>query len=296
MKFRAKIAIILILSLLSCVVGVFGADQEVPGQRAKRRVFVREGFVLDGVPGRLTRAKGSEDKWVFAADVDFSDGKGVIKAGELIELLPSGTLEQITAQIEEGKDGTDIRLWAIVTRYSNRNRLSANELEDISLHEDFFDKNFLFAWYFVPMGGIRTEPTETEGEEKAEPQEATEKKEDSIIPADVMAKLKPKRMVNLAKLKKLDIQGDMMLVGRTGFVVQGEQGKVFVIDGLGRNVEDISFRLLGCEVLERTEANLAGSPYRQRYRVAARVTKYKGEVYMLLQRATRTYSHGNFAR
>ena len=87
-----------------------------------------------------------------------------------------------------------------------------------------------------------------------------------------------------------------MLADRTGFVIGGEGDKVFVIDGLGRNVEDISFRLLGCEVLERTEANLAGSPYRQRYRVAGRVTKYKGQFYMLLQRAVRLYSHQNFGR
>jgi len=264
--------------------------------RAKSYAFIREGFVLDGVDGRITRAEGSEDKWLFAADVDISDGRGVIKAGEAMELLPSGTLEQITAQVEEGKGGTGVRLWAIVTRYSNRHRLSGGgREEDISIHKEFFDKNFVFAWYFIPMGGVREERSETEvGEETGE--EPAPDEADSIIPADVMAMLKPKRMVNLARLKKLDIKGDVMLADRIGFLISGERGGVFAIDSLGRNVEDISFRLLGCEVLERTESDSARSPYRGRYRVAGRVTKYRGEFYMLLQRAVRTYSHGNFAR
>lgn len=291
---RTKMVAILMLSLAGGMV-VFGAEQDVQGQQAKTYAFIREGFVLDGVDGRITRAQGSEDRWLFAADVDIGDGRGVIKAGEAMELLPSGTLEQMTAQVEEGKAGAGVRLWAIVTRYSNRYRLSVSEFEDVSLRKEFFDKNFLFAWYFIPMGGIREVPGETEGEEEAE-KEATTDEEDSIIPADVMALLKPKRMVNLAKLKKLDIKGDVMLADRIGFVIADERGKVFAIDSLGRNVEDVSFRLLGCEVLERTEADSARSPYRQRYRVAGRVTKYKGEFYMLLQRAVRTYSHGNFAR
>ncbi|MHC4721498.1 MAG: hypothetical protein ACYS6I_02195 [Planctomycetota bacterium] len=292
---RAKIAMILMVSLGGGM-GVFGAEDDVQGQRVKRRVFIREGFVLEGVEGRISRAEGSEDKWLFSADVDISDGRGVIKAGQKMELLPSGTLEQITAQVEE-EGGAGVRLWASVTRYSNRYRLSVGEFEDVSLRKEFFDKNFLFVWYFIPMSSIREEQSESEDAEEAEQEKATDEEvEDSILPADVMAMLKPKRMVNLAKLKKLDIKGDVMLADRTGFVVGSEGDKVFVIDGLGRNVEDISFRLLGCEVLERTEANLAGSPYRQRYRVAGRVTKYKGEFYMLLQRAVRTYNHGNFAR
>jgi len=291
----SKIVIILLLSLGGPRM-VFGAEDAGKSQQVKGYAFIREGFVLDGVDGRITHAEGSEDRWLFAADVDISDGRGVIKAGREIELLPSGTLEQMTAQIGEGKGSAGVRLWAIVTRYSNRHRLSGGgREEDVSLCKEFFDKNFLFAWYFIPMGGVGGEPGETEGEEKAQHEEATDE-DDSIIPVDVMALLKPKRMVNLARLKKLDVEGDMMLADRTGFVVSDESGKVFNLDGLGRNVEGVSFRLLGCEVLERVEANSAASPYRQRYRAAGRITKYKGEFYMLLQRAVRTYTHGNFAR
>lgn len=293
---RVKIAVILILSLAGGMT-VFGAEQDIQAKQVKTYAFIREGFVLDGVEGTVTRAPDGEDRWLFAADVDISDGRCVIKAGCQIEFLPSSTLEKMTAQIEQGQTSADVRLWAIVTRYSNRHSLSASEGEEVSRQKEFLDKNFLFAWYFIPMGGVRQEPGETEGEQEAEHDPAaSEEPEDSILPADVMAMLKPKRMVNLARLKRLDIEGDMILADRTGFVVSDEKGKLFKLDGLGRNVEGVSFRLLGCEVLERTEANLAGSPYRQRYRVAGRVTKYKGEFYMLLQRAVRTYSHGNFAR
>jgi len=292
---KVKTAVILTLSLAWGM--VFGAEQDIQVEQAEAFGFIIEGFVLDGVEGTITRDPEDKDRWFFAADVDISDGRGVVKAGQKTELLPSGTLEQMTALIEQGQSSADVRLWAIVTRYSNRYSLNTGEGEEVSDHKEFFDKNFLFAWYFIPMGGVRHQPDETESEEEAEHAPATdEEPEDSILPADVMAMLKPKRMVNLAKLKKLDIEGDMMLADRTGFVVSDEKGRSFKLDGLGRNAEGVSFRLLWCEVLERTEANLARSPYRQRYRAAGRITKYKGEFYMLLQRAVRTYSHGNFAR
>ncbi len=293
----AKILTILILSF---VVGgaVLGAEQNAQAEQEKPFPFLREGFVFDGVEGMVTRADEKKDRWLFTPDVDVSDGRGIIKAGQPIELLPSSTLEKITADIEEPKAATAVRLWATVTRYSNRYLLTRSVLEDISCHEDFFDKNFLLAWYFIPMSAIEEPQSKTETDESAAeaPAPAKQSQEDAIIPVDVMAMLKPKRMVNLAKLKKLDITGDVMLADRTGFVVSDQPGKVLKMDGLGRNVEDISFRLLPCEVLQRTEGNLDASAYRQRYRVAGRVTKYKGEFYMLLQRAVRTYNHGNFAR
>jgi hypothetical protein len=293
---RIKIPTILMLCLAGGGV-VFGAEQIVRAKQRRHPMPVREGFVFDGVEGTITRAGESRDKWFFAADVEVSDGRAVIKAGQAVELLPSATLETITANIDKGKTSTDVRLWATVTRYSNRNLLAGQGREDISLHKDFFDKNFLFAWYFIPTSSITEPPGEIKTDQSAEPGAAEAGQPDeSIIPANVMEMLKPKRMVNLAKLKKLDIKGDVMLADRTGFVLADDKGKLFGLDGLGRNVEDISFRLLPCEVLERVEANLARSAGQQRYRIAGRVTKYKGALYILLQRAVRTYSHGNFAR
>lgn len=292
-----KILTIVILSFGACG-AVLGAEQNARAEQEKPFPCLREGFVFDGVEGMVTRADEKKDRWLFTPDVDVSDGRGIIRAGEPIELLPSSTLEKITADIEGPKAATAVRLWATVTRYSNRYLPTRSALENISVHKDFFDKNFLLAWYFIPMSAIEEPQSKTETDESAAeaPAPGEQSQEDAIIPVDVMAMLKPKRMVNLAKLKKLDITGDVMLADRTGFVVSDQPGKVLKMDSLGRNVEDISFRLLPCEVLQRTERNLAASAYRQRYRVAGRVTKYKGEFYMLLQRAVRTYNHGNFAR
>ncbi|HIJ67369.1 MAG TPA: hypothetical protein HPP87_01360 [Planctomycetes bacterium] len=291
---RAETAVILILSLTGGM-RAFGAEETTQARDAKTFGFIREGFVLDGVEGTVTRSPAG-DRWLFAADDDISDGRGVIKAGCKTELLPSGTLEKIEAQINRGRASTDVRLWAIFTRYSNRHRLGGTGRDKPSDDKEFFDRNFLFVWYFIPMSAAESRPDEIEDETEDQRKAEATDEEDSIIPDDVMAMLKPKRMVNLARLKKLDIEGDMMLADRTGFIVSDETGRSFKLDGLGRNVEDVSFRLLESEVLERVEADLAYSPYRQRYRAAGRITKYNGGFYMLLQRAVRTYSHGNFAR
>ena len=138
---------------------------------------------------------------------------------------------------------------------------------------------------------------ESEPQSAEPPKQVEEPSEDSIIPLDVMTRLKPKKVVSLKKMKKqLDVEGDAMLVDRTGFVIGEEADNVFVIDELGRNVEQISFQLLPCQAIQRVERKQNQSPARQRYRIAAIVTKYKGDYYLLFQRAVRTYSHGNFAR
>ena len=75
--------------------------------------------------------------------------------------------------------------------------------------------------------------------------------DDSIIPADVMKMLKPKRVVNLAKLTDLvDAEHNVILADRTGFIVDDQAGRAFQLDAFGRKVEGISFRLLPCEVFQ----------------------------------------------
>jgi hypothetical protein len=44
------------------------------------------------------------------------------------------------------------------------------------------------------------------------------------------------------------------------------------------------------------EITRAAIPEPVRFKIAGVVTKYKGEKYLLLQKATRIYGHGNFAR
>jgi len=251
---------------------VFANAAVVSKAKVKKILPLRDGFELKSAEGLLSK-DAKTHKWVFTADADISDGKAIVKAGQAIEMLPSSTLEKMTADMEKDLS-IPVRLWARVTKYH--------------------DRNFLFATYFVPM----SEPAQEQPKPKdTEDKPAIEPKEESIIPADIMEKLRPKRVVNLAKLKKMvEVEGDVTLAGRTGFVAGDEDAKIFRIDALGRNVEDISFALLPCQTLEHTEQKLAENDLRQRYKVAGTVTKYKGRYYLLLQRAVRTYSHGNFAR
>ena len=268
---------------------------------------LREGSMVSAVDGKLTKAAES-NTWFFTAEVNITDGRGTIKAGEPIELLPSSTLERMTSLAADDDEAIHVRLWARITRYCNRNVLidklpsrkftnrKAPNKQDIDLKflgENLFNRNFLFPIYFVPLSTI----DETK-EQKDQTGDTGNSDEESIIPAEVLERLKPKRVVNLAKLKDmLETERDFILANRAGFVIIDDSAKVFTIDGLGRNVDDLHFRLLPCETLEATEKSLVETPIvRQRFRVSGVITMYKGQRYMLLQRATRTYSHDNFAR
>ena len=268
---------------------------------------VRDGFVMGGVDGTLTKAEDTET-WFFAPEADFTDGRGTIKAGQQIELLPSNGLEKIAAAMGDEKSA-HIKIWARVTRYCNRNRLidklpsrkfinrkleNKKRMDAKFLNEHLYNRNYLFAIYFIPMTEIEPEQPET----PSDTTDDADTDEDSIIPKDVLEQLSPKRVVNLAKITEaLETGTDVILANRTGFVVINDKEKVFTIDGLGRNVDDMSFKLLDCETLEWTEKSLVETPIvRQRFRVSGVITTYKGIHYMLLQRTTRTYSHGNFSR
>ena len=71
---------------------------------------------------------------------------------------------------------------------------------------------------------------------------------------------------------------------------------ILKLDALGRQVSKRSLRLLPCEALELAELKISADFEQVRLKVAGILTKYKNEDYLLLQRATPTYSHGNFGR
>ena len=80
-------------------------------------------------------------------------------------------------------------------------------------------------------------------------------------------------------------------------MVEQDEGRFkFVPDALGRNVQKLSLHLLPCAALELTELKKAAEPETVRFKIAGIMTKYKGDNYLLLERAKRTYSHGNFGR
>ena len=234
-----------------------------------------EGFKFDRIDGLVTKDP-KEDKWFFTPENNLTDGRGLIPAGQKVQLLPSSTLEAITTVAEDTT--LNVRISATVTKYRNR--------------------NFLFPTYFLPAESPE-ETTPPEEKQQQRQQEKTEdnSQQDSIIPADVLQKLKPRHR-SLPKQAKQIIQtdADSILSSRTGFATIDKKNKVFTIDALGKNVEGIELRLLPCQTLERLENKINESPHRQRYRVAGIITKYKDSYHLLPQQAVRTYNHGNFAR
>jgi len=298
---KVEIALMLILLCTAIAGAADPADTAVEDNLKEQEMiypYLREGFLYNGVDGIMSR-NNETGRWNFAADEDLTDTRGVIEAGNNIEMLLSSCLENMITEASKGENSLTVKLWAKVTRYSNKNLIDPEIEEQKDLA---FDKNYLFPMLFIPMSDVeRSQPeavaadsTDAATNQTSKPSESSS---DMIIPDEVMEKLKPRRLPNMTKLKSaLKQHGDITIFDRTGFIKQTKAGKVFELDGLGLGVEGVTFRLLNSETLERTELKLGSSPGRLRFRVAGIVTKYKSNYYLLLQRAARSYNHGNFAR
>lgn len=312
-------SLIVIICLMMVAFAVGGETASAVWEPKYPKSLLREGFVFKAINGTVRKAGGG-DTWVFTPDAMVTDTSVFLKKTESIELLPSSTLEKIVFEAEQTQKGdaaVSLRMWGTVTTYSKRGTIRQKSYGPESTIELPPYRNFLFPAYFVPLTEIET-LKDSEKEEQLRQEEikvkdsiipagAREKlksdepvkvaDEDAIIPADIMAKLKPKRRVNLDKWRNtLHVEGDFLLIGRSGFVKSESGYSIFALDGLGRKINGLSFRLLPCQALQNTQEQITNSFGRHRYKVAGTVTKYKGENYMLLQHAVRTYSNGNFAR
>lgn len=228
---------------------------------------LRDGFSLEGVDGNVVK---DPNGWLFVPLVALADDQGVVKANTKMKILPSSGLERLIQQ-KTSAGGQSFRLWGTVTRYEN--------------------ENFVFATYFLPI----TEANDTVPQ--LEDVKITGPNEPNIIPEEVMEMLRPRRVVNLAKLKKgPGTEQDGIIADRTGFVQKSGDSFVFVFDALGRNIDTTSFPLLKCGVLENIWKKQKSSAWDVRYKIVGIITKYQGRHYLLLERATRMYSHGNFRR
>ena len=263
---------------LAVLIGVFPISS-VGAPAPERQSLLRDGFVLSGVDGRLTPPDGNEatDKWFFEFGVAVSDDMGTLPAGASLQLLPSSALERMIADVNERPDPS-YRLWARVTRYKGR--------------------NFVFPVYFLALGKV--EPLQPPLHESSPGTEPTinEPNDTLAIPKEVLDKLKREGAIRPKPAQKLlELKQDFVLVDRTAVLVKQTDGRlVFVPDALGRGIRQISFRLLPCQALELTERRYSAEPDRMRFKIAGIVTQYKGKRYLLLQKATRLYSCGNFGQ
>jgi hypothetical protein len=116
------------------------------------------------------------------------------------------------------------------------------------------------------------------------------------IPQKVLEKLRNRKVVKPVRLqKKRKLTEDSVFVNRIGYIIRKSDGQtVFVPDALGRNVPKMVIRLLPCEIFQITEDRQKREAELSRYKVAGVMTKYKKKQYLLLQRATKVYSYGNF--
>ena len=280
----------------------------VSGSRAAKsaRMLLRDGFAVTGVDGRLVihdsneaNPKFSFDRWFFELDSDLSDGRGIVKAGASLELLPSSALEKMIADANN-RTGTSYRLGGRVTRYRA--------------------KNFIYPTYFLPL--TKTKKPLSSTSQKSPQQETrptiNEPNDVLTIPKELIEKL-PDRKKGIDHRKRQEgkaiktklaeggragkpgLKQDFILVDRTALFRDSAHGAQdtwheagFVLDAVGRGVQQISYRLLPCQMLEVAQQRQSAEPDPIRFKISGIVTQYEGKHYLLLQRATRVYSHGNF--
>lgn len=299
---------ILLLIFVILILTELSRAEELP-----RQGLLRDGFALSGVDGRINGRIG--EGWFFELDSDVVDDKTVAKKGTNLQLLPSATLQRALNDMKI-RHADNYCLWGRVTKYKG--------------------KNFIFPIYFLPLSKIEPSKPETPQEPNTQEQKPLEtmvsEKDDSepninepndalAIPQEVIEKLKTRRLeltklqdtepiahpVSIenqedswvsARTKESQIpQQDTVLADRTAFLDKQDDGQlVFTLDSLGRTAPKTSLWLLPCETLELTEKRQSTELEQPTFKIAGIITKYNGQNYLLLQKATQVYSYGNFAR
>ncbi|MGA2916095.1 MAG: hypothetical protein ABSE89_08740 [Sedimentisphaerales bacterium] len=229
-----------------------------------RIIALQDGFMIDGFDGRIS-TKGN--LCYFSPFESLTDGRGSLSAGTEVRILPSSMLEKLSAALT-GKS-KNFRIWGKFTKYQN--------------------VNFIYLSYFLPVAEVN--------QPSAEEMESTDPNEEKIIPDDVLALLRPKRIINLAEISRpLSTESDAIISDRTGFLKRKGQDYYFAFDALGRKIDSLSLPLLNCQALEDIAKLQSLTVEPLRFTISAIVTVYKGKNYMLLQRAERAYNHGNFSK
>ncbi len=256
-----------------------------------------DGIVLASVDGKLVPG-GATDKWFFDLVADANSVGGPIIVGTRLELLPSRTLDLLTGDVND-RFAPTYRLSARVTQYEG--------------------KNFLFPTYYLPLSKPRSaESSEAEpGQPRAlrEPTKSHEPDPELTIPPEVIDKLRDRRFVRAPQREgakpggpETSVSPDRIFVEAIGRIEPipappASSGQpptwrryVFVPDAFGWGVGGTRYVLLPCATLEQAQQMQAAVPDPIRFNVAGIVTEFKGRKYLLLQRAIRTYGHGNFLK
>ena len=311
----SKIPAFLVLAFsVSVALGASGFDTTI----TRKPPLLRDGFVLRGVDGKLN-GPDSNGAWYFEIASDVNDYRAVVTGGTKLELLPSSALEKMIADAKMRSEVT-YRLWnGRVTRYKGRNFIFPTfflPLSPVSKPEPEVAE--------VPQPQEQVEAVEAPPVREREIEPIVRDPNDVLaIPLDVLEKFRARREEmgttgkpivdsNGVSVDEPNLPGedekrpepehysrgaDSVFVDRTAFLLDQADGRlVFTLDALGRNVQQLSLHLLPCEVLELAEQRRSAEFERVRFKIAGILTRYEGQDYLLLQKATQTYSHGNFGR
>jgi len=279
------------------------------------KTLLPDGFMLRGVEGKLA-SFDANDVWFFEFDSAVRHNKDVLKTGTNLKLLPSSTLERMIADANDRSAASPVRSKASgTTTMASRQTSNGASYRLWARITKYKDRNFIFPEYFLPLGKAKPSPPSTiqQSEEKARPS-VVDPNDELGIPQEILEKLESRRTVRRQPTeRRVAIKQNSVLANRTGFIrdsghssrrrprpepdgTRGTRYGVFVFDALGRNIQQTTVRLLPCQALELAEQQADAEPDPIRFRIAGIVTEYKGGKFLLLQRATRVYSHGNFGR
>jgi hypothetical protein len=235
--------------------------------------LLREDYVLAGIDGKISEGKAATS---FEFETDISDGRATLKAGEAIELLKSATLEKM---VEDAKERSEARyrLWGKITKYEG--------------------KNFIFPTYFLALRKLER-PAEQQSGAKETGQTINAPNDILTIPDEIVKELQTSEILPAVETQQaqLQLKQDTIFANRTGRVIEKEGRFLFEPDGLGRGIGKFEIELLPCEALEKAIDEIRSESNPVRFNVAGILTVYKGRQYLLLQKATRIYSYGNFGR
>ncbi|MBN2313279.1 MAG: hypothetical protein JXM79_05075 [Sedimentisphaerales bacterium] len=318
---------LIIVFLMGTVATAGFGPETTPGPQ-----LLRDGFALAGVDGKLVRSD-SNDVWFFELNQDVNDYRAVVKAGTRLQLLPSSTLEKIVADAKT-RTKPAYRLWnAEITKYKGSNFIfpryflplrepkETRQKTETGERKTEDGKEETGGERSRVEGVLRKEslgPPSNRGQDARDTLElAIDEPNDILaVPPEIIERLKAQRErpattslrqivdSNEVPAEKTSTEApsytrgaDSVFVDGTAFLVEQADGRLaFVPDALGRNVQRRVLRLLPCEVLELTERTQAAEIEPLRFKIAGILTTYKDEQYLLLQKAVRTYSHGNFGK
>ena len=229
---------------------------------------LEEGYLVAGIEGRVAKCPDNA-QWEFFPAVPIVEGKGLLPAQKAIPLLCCSTLEQM-AQLAGDEKTVDVRVWAMVT--------------------EFRGQNYLYSLYFQPLKAQQAEQPPVPQPKPDRPRE-----KESVLPDEIMQMMQRNRTPDLKRLDEITaVSSDRNLIHRTGLMRFSDEEMSFSPDAFGRNAPQDTYRLLPSKALESVQRSIQRTPGRQRYVVSGVMTQCQGQTYLLIRRAVRTYTHGNF--